>query len=89
MVFVTARLTRNGLPLGSAILMHHVYDIEEPITQILGKHLTVVCGPHADYHEQDGVYTVELLGVPEPVPDLLFYNSMWQSCWEHYEISVY
>jgi hypothetical protein len=88
MVFVTARLTRNGLPLGSKILMHHVYDITESHAQILGKQLKVVCGPHADYHEQDGVYTVELLAVSEHAPNLPFFNSKYQSGWEHATIDV-
>jgi hypothetical protein len=86
MVFLTARLTRNGLPLKSTI--HHVYNIAEPESQILGKQLRVVCGPHADYCDEDGVYTVELLAAPQPIPNLPFFNSRYQPMWEHAIIPV-
>ena len=46
MVFVTARLTRNSLPLGIAIQFDHVYDIGETQTAILGNQLRVVCQEH-------------------------------------------
>lgn len=63
-----------------------MYDIAEPQKQILGNQLRVVCGPHANNRDQ--VYTVELLAAPDPVLPLPFFNSRYQSGWEHAEINL-
>lgn len=85
-MFVTAKLVRNGRVVSDNILFKHEYIVATDHHDLVGNKVYVIAGPHKDFDEDD-VYTVELLNPPIGC-SLPFFNSKYNSLWEHVKICI-
>ena len=85
-MFATASLKIVSSVLLADIKLGSCYRVAQQHIPLCGASLQVIAGPHADFGTQP-VYTIQLLD-PPPQCDLPYFNSKFESAFEHVNIKI-